>query len=179
MYINDGWLSQRVDCRRVPHHDGIAVRNLETRPLTPERVAQAFPLIQTVLPAVTLEEWRDFALPLASQAGQATSGVVTVFSEQDFIVGLCCYRVEKNLHHGAVLMADPFVALDLLGLKAVASALADAIESLAREWHCTAIHTSLPATGAKGAENWLVRNLRSRGHRVESLRMCKLLANSS
>ncbi len=155
------------------------MRNLETRPLTPERVAQAFPLIQTALPSVTLEEWRDFALPLASPAGQATSGVVTVLSEQDFIVGLCCYRVEKNLHHGAVLMADPFLALDLLGLKAVACALADAIESLAREWHCTAIHTSLPATGVKGAENWLVRNLRSRGHRVESLRMCKLLANST
>ncbi len=154
------------------------MRNLETRPLTPERVAQAFPLIQTALPAVTLEEWRDFALPLANPAGQSASGVVTVISEQDFIVGLCCYRVEKSLHHGAVLMADPFVALDLLDLKAVASALADAIESLAREWHCTAIHTSLPATGAKGAENWLVRNLRSRGHQVESLRMCKLLANS-
>jgi hypothetical protein len=75
-------------------------------------------------------------------------------------------------------MADPFLALDLLDLKAVASALADAIESLAREWHCTAIHTSLPATGVKGAENWLVRNLRGRGHQVESLRMCKLLANS-
>jgi hypothetical protein len=75
-------------------------------------------------------------------------------------------------------MADPFLALDLLDLKAVASALADAIESLARAWHCTAIHTSLPATGAKGAENWLVRNLCSRGHHVESLKMCKLLANS-
>ena len=109
------------------------MRNLETRPLTPERVAQAFPLIQTALPAVTFEEWSDFATPLASPAGQATSGVVTVISEQGFIVGLCCYRVERNLHHGAVLMADPFVALDLLDLKAVARALADAIESLARE----------------------------------------------
>ncbi len=154
------------------------MRNLETRSLTPERVAQAFPLIQTALPAVTLEEWSDFALPLARPAGQTACGVVTVISEQDFIVGLCCYRVEKNLHHGAVLMADPFLALDLLDLKAVACALADAIESLAREWHCTAIHTNLPATGVKGAENWLVRNLRGRGHQVESLRMCKLLASS-
>jgi hypothetical protein len=75
-------------------------------------------------------------------------------------------------------MADPFLALDLLDLKAVASALAGAIESLAREWHCTAIHTSLPATAAKGAENWLVRILRSRGHRIESLSMCKPLTSS-
>jgi hypothetical protein len=154
------------------------VRNLETRSLTPEQVAQAFPLIQTALPAVTLDDWRDFATPLASPAGQATSGVVTVISEQDYIVGLCCYRVEKNLRHGAVLMADPFLALDLFDSKAVARALADAIETLAREWRCTAIHTSLPETGVKEADNWLVRILRSRGHQVESLRMCKLLASS-
>ncbi len=54
----------------------------------------------------------------------------------------------------------------------------DAVESLARERRCTAIHTSLPETVVKGADDWLVRNLRDRGHRVESLRMCKLLASS-
>ena len=155
------------------------MRNLETRSLTTERVAQAFPLIQTALPAVTLEEWSDFATPLASPAGQATSGVVTVISEQDFIVGLCCYRVEQDLRHGAVLLANHFLILDLFGQQAVGRALADAVESLARERRCTAIHTSLPETGVKGADDWLVRILRSRGHRVESLRMCKLLANST
>jgi len=155
------------------------VRSLETRPLTPERVAQAFPLIQIALPAVSLEDWRDFATPLARAQGPADDGIITVVSEQDYIVGLCCYRVTQDLRHGAVLLANHFLILDLFGQQAVVRALADAVESLARERRCTAIHTSLPETGVKGADDWLVRNLRNRGHRVESLRMCKLLANST
>jgi hypothetical protein len=154
------------------------VRSLETRPLTPERVAQAFPLIQIAFPALSLEDWRDFAAPLASAPGQADGGIITVVSEQGYIVGLCCYRVAQDFQHGAVFMTDLFLIFDLCGQKAVVHALTDAVESLARERRCTAIHTSLPETGVKGADNWLVRILRSRGHRVESLRMCKLLASS-
>ncbi len=154
------------------------MRNLETRSLTPERVAQAFPLIQTAFPAVSLEDWRDFATPLARAQGPADGGIITVVSEQGYIVGLCCYRVAQDFQHGAVLMADYFLILDLFDQNAVVRALADAVESLARERRCTAIHTSLPETGVKGTNNWLARILRSRGHRVESLRMCKLLANS-
>ncbi len=154
------------------------MRSLETRPLTPERVAQAFPLIQTAFPTVSLEDWRDFATPPARAQRQSDGGIITVVSEQGYIVGLCCYRVAQDFQHGAVLMADHFLILDLLDQKAVVRALADAVESLARERRCTAIHTSLPETGVKGADDWLVRILRSRGHRVESLRMCKLLANS-
>ncbi len=154
------------------------MRSLETRPLTPERVAQAFPLIQIAFPAVSLKDWRDFATPPARAQGQVAGGIITVVSEQGYIVGLCCYRVTQDFQHGAVLMADHFLILDLFDQKAVVRALADAVESLARERRCTAIHTSLPETGVKGADDWLVRILRSRGHRVESLRMCKLLANS-
>ncbi len=154
------------------------MRSLETRPLTPERVAQAFPLIQIALPAVNLEDWREFAAPLARAQGPADDGIITVVSEQVDFVGLCCYRVTQDLRHGAVLLANHFLILDLFGQQAVVRALADAVESLARERRCTAIHTSLPETVVKGADDWLVRILRSRGHRVESLRMCKLLANS-
>jgi hypothetical protein len=154
------------------------VRNLETRPLTPGRVAQAFPLIQIAFPALSLQDWQYFATPLASAQGQADGGIITVVSEQEYINGLCCYRVTQDLQHGAVLMADLFMILDLVDQMAVVHALADAVESLARERRCTAIHTSLPETGVKGADDWLVQFLRSRSHRVESLRMCKLLASS-
>ena len=154
------------------------MRSLETRPLTPERIAQAFPLIQTAYPVVSLEDWRDFATPLASAQGPADGGIITVVNEQGYIVGLCCYLDTQDLRHGAVLLANHFLILDLFDQQAVVRALADALESLARERRCTAIHTSVPETGVKRADDWLVRILRSRGHRVESLRMCKLLANS-
>ncbi len=127
---------------------------------------------------MSLEDWRDFATPPARAQGQVAGGIITVVSEQGYIVGLCCYRVTQELLHGAVLLANHFLILDLFGQQAVVRALADAVESLARERRCTAIHTSLPETGVKGADDWLVRNLRDRGHRVESLRMCKLLASS-
>ncbi len=176
--INDGWLVRREDCRRVPGHDGTAVRNLETQPLTPERIAQAFPLIQTAFPSVSLEDWQKFAAPLASAQGQAEGGIVTVVSEQGYIVGVSCYRVAQDLQHGAVLMADPFLILDLFDQMPVVRALADAVETIAQKWRCTAIHTSLPETGIKGVDAWLVRILRSRGHWVECVRMCKVLASA-
>ena len=78
-----------------------------------------------------------------------------------------------------MLLANHFLILDLFGQQAVVRALADAVDSLAGERRCTAIHTSLPETGVKGADSWLVQILRSRGHRVESLRMCKLLAGAA
>ncbi len=154
------------------------MRSLETRPLTPERVAQAFPLIQIAFPAVNLEDWRAFALPPASAQNHTDGGIITVVNEQGYIVGLCCYRVAQDFQHGNVLMAEHFLTLDLFDQKAVVHALADAAESLARERRCTAIHTSLPETDVKGADAWLVRILRDRGHRFESLRMCKLLVSS-
>ena len=39
---------------------------LTIRPLSAARVIQAFPLIQTALPEVTLAAWRDFAAALIS-----------------------------------------------------------------------------------------------------------------
>ena len=49
---------------------------LKIRPLSAERVTQAFPLIQTVLPEVTLAAWRDFAATLLAggDAGGDTLG---------------------------------------------------------------------------------------------------------
>lgn len=117
-------------------------------------------------------------LNVAPRQGRVDSGIITVVSEQGYIVGLCCYRVAQDFQHGNVLMAEHFLILDLFDQKAVVHILADAAESLARERRCTAIHMSLPKTEGKGADAWLVRILRDRGHRFESLRMCKLLVPS-
>jgi hypothetical protein len=176
MYVNDGPAPRRDDFPRVRCEDDSTVRKLKTRPLAPDGIAQAFPLIQMAFPEVTLEEWRDFASPMIRAKGRPASGIITVISEQDYIVGLCCYRVEHELQHGPTLMADHFLAFDLFDRQSVFHALAAALESLARERLCTAVHTNLLATGPKSREGWLVRLLCSRGHRIESLRMCKLLA---
>ncbi len=152
------------------------MREFKTRLLAPDGIARAFPLIQVAFPKVTLKDWCDFASPLVRAKGRPASGIITVISEQDYIAGLCCYRVEHELRHGPTVMADHFLAFDLFDRRPVIHALAAALESLARERLCTAVHTNLLETGPKSREGWLVRLLRSRGHRIESLRMCKLLA---
>ncbi len=152
------------------------MRHLEIRPLTAERIAQAFPLIQASLPQVTLETWRDFAAALVAQGAPAATGIILVVGERDTIAGLCSYRVERDLVHGRLLNADHFLAFDLFDRRSVAHALAAGVEDLARERHCTAIHTNLirprdPAPAGGG----LVEVLSARGHRIETLGMCKPL----
>ena len=154
------------------------MRKLETRRLTPDRVAQVFPLIQAALREVTLEDWRAFAAPLVAPEAQPDAGIITVVSEQGYIAGLCSYRIEHLLEHGTALNAEHFLALDLFDQETVVHALAEAIESLARERHCAAVHTNLPETGGKkNAESgWMLRLLNGRGHRIEGRRLCKVLA---
>lgn len=153
------------------------MRHLTNQPLTCDRIGQAFTLIQAALPDVALEDWRSFAMPLVQPQGQPMAGILTVMSEQDYIAGLSIYRIEHDLQHGPALVADHFMALDLFDRPAVVHALAAALEDLARERGCTAIHTNIPdrADVSRDKEGGLVSTLRSRGHRVESLRLCKIL----
>ncbi|MFQ5774047.1 MAG: hypothetical protein ACE5GS_05990 [Kiloniellaceae bacterium] len=155
------------------------MRNLKVRPLSRDRIGQAFPLLQASLPEVSLEHWRKFASPLVSSRAGPTSGILTVVSEQDYIAGLSIYRIEPDLQHGAALIAEHFMALDLFDRTAVVHALAEALEALGREHGCAAIHTSVPERYAKvrAVDGGLVSALCSRGHRVESLRLCKLLGH--
>jgi len=161
------------------------VIELTTRPLSAERVIQAFPLIQTALPEVTLAAWRDFAAALMSgrnargdTRGDAwEGGILAVTDGRDYISGLCSYRVVPDLVHGRLLDAGLFLAYDLLDRRPVAEALAAAVEALARQRGCTAVHTHLPQRNdaPTNPDNGLSRVLAARGHRIESLGLCKRL----
>ncbi len=154
------------------------MRQLRIRPLTAERIAQAFPLVQMSLPQVTLDAWCDFAAALVAQGASAATGIILVVGERDTIAGLCSYRVDHDLVHGRLLSAEHFLAFDLLDRRAVARALAEGLEGLARQHQCTAIHTQLPRRGdaAPDRGGGLLDVLSTLGHRVEYIGMCKLLA---
>lgn len=153
------------------------MRQLTTRPLAPEHIGQAFPLIQAYLPRVSLDEWRKFAAPLTAPRARSTMGIITVISERDYIAGLSTYRVAQDLQHGPALLADNFMALDLFDREAVIHALAEALETLGRMQGCTAIHTHALDRGtlALSGEEDIAKILLSRGHRVESIMLCKVL----
>jgi hypothetical protein len=153
------------------------VRELKIRPLSAKRIAQAFPLIQTALPEVTLAAWRGFAAALMSGADDREGGILAVSDEHDYIAGLCSYQVVPDLVHGRLLDTDHFVAFDLLDRRPVAEALAEAVEALARKRGCSAVHTHLPQRNAAPPEpgNDLAELLAARGHRIENLDLCKRL----
>ncbi len=159
------------------------------RPLSAESVTQAYALIQTALPEVTLAAWRDFAAALMSgpdargdapggaRGDAREGGILAVADRRNYIAGLCSYRVVPDLVHGRLLDAGHFLAFDLLDRRPVAEALAEALEVLARERGCAAVHTHLPYRTAAPTEpgNGLSGLLAARGHRVESLGLCKRL----
>ena len=154
------------------------MRHLKIRPLTTERVTQAFPLIQTALPAVTLAAWRAFAATLIAGGAARNSGILAVTDERNYIAGLCSYRVVPDLVHGRLLDAGHFLAFDLIDRRPVAEALAVGIEAMARDRGCSAVHTQLPRRHDTLSEpgDGLGEMFAARGHRVEILGLCKRLA---
>ncbi len=166
----------------------------KVRPLCAERVTQAFALIQTALPEVTLAAWRDFAAALMSgttprgdaqgdaRGDAQEGGILAATDGRDTIAGLCSYRVVPDLVHGRLLDANHFLAFDLLDRRPVAEALAEALEALARDRACAAVHIHLPRHLPRRNDaptepgHGLSGLLTARGHRVESLGFCKRLA---
>lgn len=155
----------------------------KVRPLSAACVNQAFPLIQTALPGVTLAAWRDFAAAQmpggTTRAGEQESGILAVTDRRGYIAGLCSYRLVPDLVHGRLLDTGHFLAFDLLERQPVAEALAATLEALAREHGCTAVHTHLPRGNGDGAppgpDRGLSGLLAARGYRVESWDLCKRL----
>jgi len=151
------------------------VRELKAQPLRPECIAQAYPLIQAALPEVPLEAWMAFAQALVLHRDRPETGIISIVSEQGYIAGLSSYRVDHSLRHGHSLMADHFVAIDMFDRRAVVHALAEAVEALAREHRCGAVHTALLE---KNSADDTATALARRGHRVESVRLCKILPDT-
>lgn len=157
------------------------MRELRLVPLTPERVDQAYPLIQAVYPGVTPEGWHAYARRIldrggAEEGGAAEEGgIATLQDPRGLIAGLFVYRIRRDLDHGRTLVADDVVALDIVRPDAVAEHLADALEEVARQHGCHAVHTAV-ACGREADDHPLVSPMRALGHRVERLQLCKPLA---
>ena len=154
---------------------------LKVRPLSAAHITQAFPLVQTALPGVTLAAWNAFAAAQISgrSAPENTQegGILAVTDGHDYIAGLCSYRLVPDLIHGRLLDAGHFLAFDLLDRRPAAEALAAALEALAREHGCSAVHTHLPQRSDAPPDpgSSLSGLLAARGYRVESLDLCKRL----
>jgi len=130
------------------------------RPLAPEQVDLAFPLLQIAGGAASVDHWRAFALAVVRQGSGPRPGIMTVQSAKGYVHAVFRHRVERR-SEGCVLCVDDVVAADIFD-RGLTEALADALERLAREGGCGAVDVALPAAG--GLRAAVAEGLRRAGY---------------
>ncbi len=142
--------------------------------LRPDQLRSVYPLIRESMPNIDLAGWQRFARQLTSNRRTGQSGIVAARREgRDFPCGLFCYRVDNDLEHGRVLIAEHFVAVDLLDPRAVLAALVEELEALAKRLGCTAIRSVV-----HGNEAVVAGGLSAAGHAPEGELLFKPLASA-
>ena len=117
--------------------DGIRIE-----PLTAARILQVFPLIREAVPQVRLEEWTRFARARTSSRSRDCVGIrVATVRTNPYPSGLYSYRVETQLLLGSVLVADHFVAIDLLDARPVLDRLIADLEIMAAQLGCNEVRS--------------------------------------
>jgi hypothetical protein len=142
--------------------------------LSREQIRSVYPLVREAFPTLDLSAWLRFARQLTGPRRGGPCGIVAARREgRAFPCGLFCYRVDDDLKLGKVLVADHFVAVDLLDPAAVLVALVEELDNLAKRQGCQAVR-SLVHGGAPEVEGGLY----AAGHQPEgaSLLLKKLLA---
>lgn len=152
-------------------------RRFIARPLAVDRVDDAFPIARAATPGLTLDQWRGFAAEAMARAPEpAPPAIMLVENERGYIQGICAYRLQRDVRHGAVLTVEHLSTIDLIDTKAVADTLLAALESLAREAGCRIIHLLVPEPSPGHASRGsLYDALRAAGHVVDGLRMTKAI----
>lgn len=138
-------------------------------PLGPEGIDQAYPIVQTQLPVLTLQEWRHYAHGLVVAANPAR-GVMTA-QHGGYIRGLFCHWMDRSLLHGDLLVVDNFAVMDLFGPVGAAQTLIEAMEAMAERHRCRAIHTLMP----DHRPTPLHGQMQARGHQLTKVILCKAL----
>jgi len=140
-------------------------------PLRLEGIDQAYPIVQALHPALSMDEWRRYARALIAQA-DPVRGVMTA-QHGGYIRGLFCHWPDRSLLHGSMLIVDNIAVMDLFNAQGALRALIDAMESIASKYGCGAIHTLL----SDHRPTALHGHFQSQGHRMAQVVLCKDLAN--
>ena len=134
----------------------------------------AYPLVRTVVPGVSAEQWSAYARTVRMRGG-----LLGLIGAENALFGLLTYRNEESLRHGRIFHIDNFVTFELNRAAPGRRALCEAAEALARKQGCAAIETRLDGRGiADGgtakAQGWLTL-----GHRLEAVVFTKSLEVAS
>ena len=130
----------------------------------------AYPLVRTVAPGVSVEQWSIHARKVRMRGG-----LLGLIGAENALFGFLTYRNEESLRHGRIFRIDIFVTFELNRAAPGRKALCEAAEALARKQGCTAIEIRIDSRGfAEGGtartQGWL--NL---GHSLEAVVFTKSL----
>ena len=133
------------------------------RPLDPNQLHAAYPLIRQAAPTVDLGGWRRFAKRAADPRSAGKRGVMVAYrSGNPHPSGLFCYVKEVDLTYGTVLSASHLVVLDMFDPDGVYAALVASLEALGRQLGCKMIRCA-PAGGVADAAHSFLEA----GHKVD------------
>lgn len=158
-------------------------------PLHPSRIDQAYPVVVTSLPGLTIDVWRTYAHSMLSPpksrsdvppaaagewqtAAHPTGGLTVVQTDIRCIHGLFAWLALPSVRHQRVLQLDLFVALDMFDSPCTAEAMLREANRLAHLQDCSAIHLSLPHT-LPGAQ---ARRIAELGYFTQGMRACRHLS---
>lgn len=140
-------------------------------PLGLEGIDQAYPIVHTLLPALSVEAWRRYANALIADSDPGR-GVMTA-QHGGYIRGLFCHWPDRSLQHGDMLMVDNFSVMDLFDPQGATHTLVEAMEEIAARYGCGAIHTLL----SDHRPTSLHGHFQAQGHRVIKVVLYKALAD--
>lgn len=143
--------------------------------LLPEQAAHVFPLMREAVPGLDLKTWLRFARKITNPRRAAHGGIIVVQRRaRPMPCGLFVYHRDHDLAHGPILVAEHFVAMDLLDAEPVMRALIAGLDTLARHLGCTAIRAMV-----LGQTSLVAAGLRAAGHRPEGATLWKQLPAES
>lgn len=132
--------------------------------LPSDQLLTVYPLVREATPALEPASWLRFARQLLSTRRGGQAGIVAAWRQgRSFPCGLFCYRVNEDLVRGKVLVAEHFVAVDLLDPQAVLSALVEELDALAARLGCKAVRSVV-----HGSNDHLHSGLSAAGHEPEA-----------
>lgn len=147
------------------------------KPLGEGQVLQAYPLVQSAVPHLTLEHWMGYAEALCGgrQAGIGSTGVMSAQNPDGYIYGIYCHEVETDIQQGRVLKVSNLVTAHLYDSAGIMDRMIDSMIDKARDSDCVAVQVDLPEEAGRGPQpvDGTVSMLRGAGYRLASVALCR------
>lgn len=146
------------------------------KPLGKGQVLQAYPLVQTAVPYLSLEQWMAYAETLcAGRRAPSETGVMSAQNPDGYIYGIYCHEVETDISRGRILKVSNLVTANLYDSAGIMDRMIDSMLDMARDQGCVAVQVDLPKELANGPQpvEGAASQLRDAGYRLASVALCR------